>query len=244
MPRSRSLADLIGDGPRSDRPGVTQGQTPNAPALQDSREQGGPISQNLKNRAIDAIDEQFGGNLAKGREVIDKSIDKAVSKSVKAVKSIFSPSPTAVSGGLGPIGGAAPAAASAAPGVVSGTLAPAAVAGAAAGGAAAAGAGAAGAAAGGAAAAGAAGGAAAAGSAAAIVLACHATAEYYPWGSDNWLTARQWLMEDWKGPIARRFQSWYSKHSVGWAYFIRNHSMVKVVCRPFFLWALRKGQER
>lgn len=223
MARSRSLADLIGQN-RTERP-TLQGQTPGSGDTKSGKTQGSGL----------------------GKQLAQRGIEKAVNSLQSGVTAepVVGTAPMSTTGpGVGTgvfsdaaVGGAATGSAgSAAAGAAASAAAPAAAAsavGAATGGAAVA--------AGSTAVAG--GVAAGAGGAAALAVLCHATAEYYPRDSDDWLSARQWLMVDWKGPIARRFQSWYTKHSVGLAYYINTIPVLKWACRPFFSWALRKGKE-
>lgn len=67
--------------------------------------------------------------------------------------------------------------------------------------------------------------------------ACWVAAVYFGWGTPQWHAARNWLMRDWRGPLAPLFRRLYLRYGQS----IAKSKIATTLLRPLFIWAARKG---
>ena len=73
---------------------------------------------------------------------------------------------------------------------------------------------------------------------------CHAAAEYFGWWTPSWIACAKWINFDWPelSQEGADFFGWYREHSVALAQEIRDDDSVRARWKPFFDWALARGQ--
>lgn len=77
-----------------------------------------------------------------------------------------------------------------------------------------------------------------------VGMGCHGAAEYYEWGSPEWLRARDWIHNGWPkvSTVGKVFKAFYSKYSKQVAWVIRKSKVIKEALRPFFKWCVENGR--
>lgn len=73
---------------------------------------------------------------------------------------------------------------------------------------------------------------------------CWAAAAHYGWLTPEWFNARYWIVEQWpsKSILGRLFLHAYARWGQTWGRWIAEYRIVKWATRPFFNWAVRKGE--
>lgn len=70
---------------------------------------------------------------------------------------------------------------------------------------------------------------------------CWVAAVYFNWYTPEWLAARNWLMRDWKSPVAPLFRRFYIKYGERLAPIVAGNKLLYSAIKPFFVWASRRG---
>ena len=70
---------------------------------------------------------------------------------------------------------------------------------------------------------------------------CWCAAVYFDWFTPEWYAARNWILTDWRGPLASLFRRIYIRHGERMAGWLRRSKVLKVTAKPFFRWCAERG---